>query len=975
MLRTGCDGQIAQRDRQGARYPFLMTDTSPNARTEQLLPRLEEAMGGGGNALRKDAIRILQASRFVTECLERWPLEAVRDALHGFSEPLDPEALTSALLTEDGPEDEDAYLRQLRYLRNRAMVHLAWRAMDGSDDLEATLSGLSALARCCIAHALRRARRRCTERFGTPRDHAGAEVPCIVLGMGKLGGGELNFSSDVDLMLFYGAPGACDGSSETANEQYFGQVVRLLTRYLAETTPNGFCFRVDWALRPFGGSGPAAMHFAAAEDYYQSHGREWERYAMIKADVVAGEQDAGRRFLNMLQPFVYRRYLDYTAIESLRDLKKRIAEDVARKRQRDNIKLGRGGIRDLEFVVQVFQLIRGGQEAALRSRSLRRTLAALGQGGHLPAKQVAELDDAYILLRRVENALQIRADQQTHALPEQAEERAAIAAAMDCPWEDLVRQLGTARERVAAAFDALFAEPDADKAEAGTAMEAVERLWQEHSSAATAAEALQAHFTEDDAVRATQAVERLRQSKLVRDMRELSQTRLMELISRLFDEATETSAPGKALVRALEVVERLAGRSTYVSLLRESSSARGQLLRLCMASPWITHLLAQQPMLLDQLLDARALYEPPDREAMADELERRLDAMPESDIEGRMNLLRRFRQEIMLRVAAADRLADLPLPKVSDRLTWLAETIVEATIAEVRREMHTEYGRPCRSDGSEAGFAVIGYGKLGGIEMGYGSDLDVVFLHDCDAQEDDTVDGRRSVANAVWFSRFAQRLVHWLSTQTAAGRAYEVDLQLRPSGSAGLLVTSLASFAHYQRNKAWTWEHQALVRARHVCGSKTIGEDFEQLRRELLCRKRDPEQLATEIVAMRDKMRRHLDKSGETYWDLKQGAGGLADLEFATQYLVLRHAADYPALTNWPDQWRQTDELVAAGILEQAQAEAAIEAYRELRALVHERALDEAEGLVPAGSADHARAAVEALWNLCTEAAAASDAS
>ncbi|MEQ9736852.1 MAG: bifunctional [glutamate--ammonia ligase]-adenylyl-L-tyrosine phosphorylase/[glutamate--ammonia-ligase] adenylyltransferase, partial [Algiphilus sp.] len=449
-----------------------------------------------------------------------------------------------------------------------------------------------------------------------------------------------------------------------------------------------------------------------------------------------------------------------------------------------------------------------------------------------------------------------------------------------------------------------------------------------------------------------------------------SQTRLMELISRLFDEATEITSPGKALVRAMEVIERLAGRSTYVSLLRESASARSQLLRLCMASPWITHLLAQQPMLLDQLLDSRALYEPPDRDAMAVELARRRDAMTSSDLEGRMNLLRRFRQEIMLRVAAADRLAELPLPKVSDRLTWLAETILEATIEEVWREMRAEYGSPRRADGSEAGFAVIGYGKLGGIEMGYGSDLDVVFLHDCDDQDGDTVEGRRSISNAVWFSRFAQRLVHWLSTQTAAGRAYEVDLQLRPSGSAGLLVTSLDSFAHYQRNKAWTWEHQALVRARHVCGSATIGEGFRQLRHELLCRTRDPAQLAGEIVAMRDKMRQHLDKSSDSAWDLKQGAGGLADLEFATQFLVLRHAAEHPALTEWPDQWRQTDALVEAGILDAGQAEAAIRAYRELRALVHERALDEADGLVPVNAAEAARAAVQALWQLCTEAAA-----
>lgn len=940
-----------------------MAETS--RRIDEALARLQAAGVGEPSAR-----RLLRASGFALAWLERAGDAEIRRLATALDAPPAPEDLSAAVADCDNlaGEDEAAYLSALRRLRNREQVLIAWRAVSRRDAVPATLERTSALADACIEGALKRALRLCGARHGTPRDEAGRAVPCIVLGMGKLGGSELNFSSDVDLMLFYGAPGCCDGAKERPNEQFFGEVVQRLTRYLAEKTPEGFCHRVDWALRPYGGAGPAAMHFAAAEDYYQSHGREWERYALVKARVVAGDAEAGRRFMRMLQPFVYRRYLDYTAIESLRELKQRIADDLARRRQQDNIKLGRGGIRDLEFVVQAFQLIRGGQEEALRHRSFRHALAAIAEAGHLPAEECAALDSAYLLLREVENALQMRQDNQTHSLPQDAEERTAVATALDRDWEALMEALTAARERVAETFDDLFAGPEVTRGGDGPEG-AVHELWQRRVEPEAVLPQIETLLGPEAARSAAEAVQRIRAGKIVRDMRELSQSRLGDLLAQLFAESAEHDAPAKALLRALEVIERLAGRGTYVSLLRESPTARRQLLALCMASPWIAHLLAQQPMLLDQLLDSRSLYDPPAREAMAAELQRRLDGLDATDIEARMNLLRRYRQEIMLRVAAADRLAGLPLPKVSDRLTWLAEIIVEATVEEVHREMATEYGLPANSDGSEPGFAVIGYGKLGGIEMGYGSDLDVVFLHDCDDQDRETQGGRRSVANAVWFSRFAQRVVHWLSTQTAAGRAYEVDLQLRPSGSAGLLVTSFEAFAHYQRDKAWTWEHQALVRARHVCGSATIGEAFEALRREILCRQRDPTELAGEIKAMRDRMRRHLDRSGNGQWDIKQGAGGLADLEFATQYLVMRHAHEHPALVDWPDQWRQTEALAEAGMLAAETAEGAIAAYRELRALLHERALDEGEGLVAEDTAISAREQVESLWRLCSEAA------
>lgn len=943
-----------------------MAEIPASQRIDDVLTRLQAA-GMDDPA----APRLLQASRFALTWLERADQDQLAALLAALDDPLDADGLARAVAScdETAGDDESDYLTALRRLRNREQTLIAWRAVSRRDDVPATLARTSALADACIRGALARALRLCEARHGAPRDAGGEPVSCIVLGMGKLGGSELNFSSDVDLMLFYGAPGSCDGAKERPNEQFFTEVVQRLTRYLAEKTAEGFCYRVDWALRPYGSAGPAAMHFAAAEDYYQSHGREWERYAMVKARVVAGDAEGGQRFMRMLQPFIYRRYLDYTAIESLRELKQRIADDLARKRQQDNIKLGRGGIRDVEFVIQAFQLIRGGQAEALRHRSFRHALAAIAESGHLPAEDCEALDSAYLLFREVENALQMRQDSQTHSLPEDPAERAAVAQALDRDWAVLHGELDDCRDIVAEAFDDLFAGPEVRRSGSDGPEGAVHEIWQKRAGPEDVVSQIAPLLGEEAAQKAAEAVARIRASKIVRDMRELSQSRLGDLLAQLFAESSEHSAPAKALLRALEVIERLAGRSTYVSLLRESPIARAQLLALCMASPWIAHLLAQQPMLLDQLLDSRSLYDPPDRGAMAAELERRLDGFAEEDPEARMNLLRRYRQEIMLRVAAADRLAGLPLPKVSDRLTWLAEIIVDATVAEVHREMATEYGLPANADGSEPGFAVIGYGKLGGIEMGYGSDLDVVFLHDCDDQDRETQGGRRSIANAVWFSRFAQRLVHWLSTQTAAGRAYEVDLQLRPSGSSGLLVTSIEAFAHYQREKAWTWEHQALVRARSVCGSASIGERFEALRRELLCASRDPHALATEIVTMRDKMRRHLDRSGEGQWDLKQGAGGLADLEFATQYLVMAHAHAHPSLVDWSDQWRQTEALAESGVLDAATAEGAIAAYRELRALVHERALDEAEGLVAEDAAGEAREQVNVVWRFCTEAA------
>ena len=918
------------------------------------------------NPLAPDLDRALAASRWLGHWLQRAEAPWRQHFEQALNQPHDPARaarwLDEALADAAG---EPGQMQALRRARNLGQAVIAARALGGAAELDETLLATSDLAELCVCRALALASATLHERFGTPRDANGRPVQPVVIAMGKLGGRELNFSSDVDLMLFYTAGGESDGARSIANETWFAKLVQQFSRLLAEQTVDGFVYRLDWALRPFGHSGPPAMHLAAAEHYYQAHGREWERYALIKARPIAGDLEAGAHLLAQLRPFVYRRYLDYSAIESLRDLKTRIEEDVARRNQEENIKLGRGGIREIEFIAQAFQLVRGGQEPRLRDVSLRSTLRSLSELGSLPPATARNLDQHYEFLRRLENALQMYADAQTHVLPSDPAARQALCVAMDEPdWAALLARLEATRFAVEIEFRRIFAARR--RREASPLSAALRSFWRHDEDADSEGrqrlvDALgEAGFEQVEAV--VESVQAVRDNPLARRLAATWQQRVGELVGRILEAALAQPAPARAARRALEVIEHLAGRTPYVSLLLEGETARTQLLRLCASSPWITQLLARQPMLLDQLLDARTLYQPPDREEMQAELSRRLRETPAGDVEARMNALRRFRQEVTLRVAAADCVEALPLPKVSDRLTWLAEVILDATLQAVWQEMAGEYGEPCRSDGQRAGFAIIGYGKLGGIEMGYGSDLDVVFLHDCDAADGETQGGARSISAGVWYARFAQRLVHWLSTQTAAGRAYEVDLQLRPSGNAGLLVSSLASFERYQREQAWTWEHQALTRARFICGDAEIGARFESLRRQILALPRDAAGLAAEIREMREKMRSHMEKRQPGRWDIKQGVGGLTDLEFAVQYLVLAHVGAHPALADWPDQWRQTEALVEAGLLEADEAQAMIAAYRRLRAALHALALEQVDGLADEDAFATERQVVSAIY-------------
>lgn len=871
-------------------------------------------------------------------------------------------ALAAAL---EGAADESGLMRTLRRFRRRETVRIAWRDLAGWASLDDTLSALSALADVIIDTAVGRLDEELRARYGQPCGPDGEPVRLVVLGMGKLGGGELNFSSDIDLIFSFAHVGQTDGARALDNADYFKRLVQGLIRVLDEPTEDGFVYRVDARLRPFGDSGPLAMSFSGVEDYYQIHGRDWERYALIKARPVAGDLTGGETLLRTLRPFVYRRYLDYNAFDALRSMKRLIEQQVASKGLEDNIKLGAGGIREVEFIAQAFQLIRAGHEPRLQKRSLQPVLSLLGELGLLPPHAVDNLHKAYAFLRRVENRLQEANDQQTHELPRTEQARALLAYTMDFTgWPAFAAALDGHRRRVRQQFEAVFSSPQAEENE-DAETRALAALWQLEVPDERACELL-AGIGIDDAGPVMDAIHSLRNGALYRGLGEQGRRRLAQLMPLLLKAVGGLEAPGLVFMRVLEVIEAIAGRVTYIALLVENPMALSQLVRLCAASPWITHQLARHPILLDDLLDPRTLNSPPARGELEAALTEQMRKVDPGDREREMDELRRFKQTSTLRVAAAEVSGRMRLMVVSDHLTDIAEAILAEALQMARAQMVERYGRPLIDETrEEAPFAIVAYGKLGGIEMSYASDLDLVFLHD--GRSDQVTDGARAIEHHLFFVRLAQRVIHLLSTQTAAGSAYEVDLRLRPSGRAGLLVTGVDAFRRYQDENAWTWEHQALVRARPVAGSAELGRRFGEVRDTVLRRQRDPDELRAAVRDMRLKMRENLETHGHGRFDLKQGEGGITDIEFMCQYAVLRWASAHPLLTRYTDNIRILEGLHAAGLIEAEDERLLADAYRTYRARIHALALQEAPSLVAVEEFRELRDGVARLWRAWLE--------
>ncbi len=933
-------------------------------------------------AIQDSLPHVAACSEFVAAVLNRQPDLPETLAAEGWlTEPRAPGSFIEALRAATaGVADEAGMMSLLRRWRRRELVRIAWRDLAGASSVEESLRDLTELADATIGCAVDFACAQLTQRYGIPRagdsesrgDGAGGGAvpgepqPLVTLGMGKLGGGELNFSSDIDLVFLFPEAGDTDGRRSISNEEFFTRLARQVIRLLDAVTEDGFVFRVDMRLRPFGDSGPLAVSFAFFESYLQQHGRDWERYAYIKARAITGTAAFEAAYRDVLRPFVYRRYLDFGVFESLREMKGLIAREVERRDLQDNVKLGPGGIREIEFIVQAFQLLRGGNDRRLQSQSLLAVLPLLAGEKLLPAQKVRELTSAYLYLRRLENRLQMLDDRQTHALPEDERARGRLLQAMGKNtggWPALMEELQRHRSAVTACFESVLFGPSPQSAPAAVTID-LEALWDPKRQLPALQEIIAT-----SGLREPQALVALlaewRDSQFVQRLDGPGRRRLQALTPKILSALSGVTQQEVTLRRVLMVLEAVGRRSAYLALLNENPEALRRLVEICACSDFLARQIAAFPLLLDELIDRRVFEELPTRAQFIEELHLKRTRLPEADPERQVEALREFQRAVVFRVALADLTGRLPLMHVSDRLTDIAELIIEEVMRLAWDQMTQRYGVPKCGDAAErprpVNFAAVGYGKLGGIELGYSSDLDLVFLHDS-AGEVRQTDGVNPVDNETFFLRLGQRIVHLLTMHSAAGRLYEVDMRLRPSGKGGLMVTQLAAFEDYQKSEAWTWEHQALLRARAVAGSARVRQRFEDIRTDVLCRHVRRESLREDVRKMRERMRAELSKAREGQFDVKQDPGGLADIEFLAQYWALRWADRYPALVQFSDTIRQLESVASADLVPQSTIDVLSGVYREYRREIHHRSLEGKPAVVPDGQFAGSRARVVAIW-------------
>jgi len=865
--------------------------------------------------LSRYAARVAHARPAVIEALER---RAAR-------------ALTRAEMAAALAGDPEGLAARLRRLRETVMVGLAHRDLNGLASLDEVFETMSALAETCVAAAAAEAQRDIAELHGLP---AGDRL--AVAALGKLGGGELNVSSDIDLVFLHGANGETTGARPVSHHEFFVKVGRRLIALLAEPTPDGIAFRVDMRLRPFGDSGPLVSSLAQLEDYFVTQARPWERYAWLKARVIEGPV-AG--FAERVDPFVYRRYLDYGLLDALREMHGRIFEAALQRRKTDDIKVGPGGIREIEFAVQLFQLVRGGREAGLRMTSTRGALAALRERGLIEPARADALAEAYAFLRKLEHRLQYYDDQQTQALPKSDEHRALVAEAMDEPdWPALAAKLAHHRALVQEAFNALFEQGGA-RAQPAARFTAALLDPQATPDADLVAEQLGDAGIAGGGELARRLIEYTR-SRRFRALSASSRAKVERLLPAIVAAAAGESDPPTTAIRLMDLVEAISGRESYFALLVEFPQVLARTARLVARSLWAARLLARHPILLDELTRSAASFAATDWAAERRQLGRECEALA-GDVERLLDHLRHYKQRQVLRFTLADVEGELPVMALSDELSALADLLLDVTLAEAAASLGLPREAPP--------LAVVGYGKLGGKELGYASDLDIVFLYD-----------EATAAPFESLARVAQRVITWMTTLTPAGVLYETDLRLRPDGAKGLLVSSVAAFRDYELGRAWTWEHQAITRARAAAGDRAVGVRFEQLREEVLSMPRDRAKLLEEIVAMRQRMRNEHRKEAR---EIKHVEGGIIDLEFCVQAIVLAHGPSHPGLRENKGNHTLLKRAAEAGIIDPAVAVPAADAYLALRGRAHEAALNDVEKVILAeGELAGEREAVKALW-------------
>jgi glutamate-ammonia-ligase adenylyltransferase len=830
-----------------------------------------------------DPIDEISRSRYARRLLEANP--ALGDELAATAPAFAPAAMRAELAAAGG-DDLAGLQKRLRRLRQRVLLRVMARDLSGRADLAEVCGTMSELAECSLAACLRFAR--CED--------------LAVIGMGKLGGRELNVSSDIDLVFVH--PG------EAEAREHYERAGRTLIRLLSETTEDGFAFRVDMRLRPYGDSGPLACNLEFLESYFVSQGREWERYAWIKARALTGglERELGA----VVRPFVFRKYLDYATLGAMRRLHAEVRREVERRELAGNVKLGPGGIREIEFIAQALQLVRGGRDAELTARPTLQVLSVLSSKNLLPKEAAQELSHAYVFLRNVEHRLQYLDDAQRHDLPEEGEDRELLAGMCGLPsWMSFAERLESHRAAVTRHFQAVFAEEQQQP-----------EAWPEHPRLAT-----------------------LRASQRYAALPEDSRRRLDAVVPALARAAADTAAPQETLARGADLLEAIASRAAYLALLAENPAALERVAGILGASSWAAGFVTRHPLLLDELLDDRVLYAPIELDFFSKNLQKQLEAHA-GDAERQMNDLREMHQAQVFRLLAQDLAGLLTVEKLADYLSALADLVLNETMHLVWQDLRTKHR-------DAPAFAVIGYGKLGGKELGYASDLDIIFLYD-DADER---------APEV-YARLAQRMNHWLTAHTSSGVLFDTDLRLRPSGASGLMVSSIEAFERYQEKDAWVWEHQALTRARYCAGEAKVGDEFESIREKILRRARDRVSLGKEIVEMREKIQAAHPNNSELF-DVKHDRGGMIDIEFAVQYLVLAHSHEHASLTRNLGNIALLGMAAQLGLVPEALAESCREAYRKFRRMQHALRLEGAKyARVPPGEARAEVEAVAELWRL-----------
>jgi glutamate-ammonia-ligase adenylyltransferase len=855
--------------------------------------------------------------------------------------------------------DLDQVKRQLRLYRHRKLVEIMYLDVVAANPLQSTLLHLSDLADQLIRTALDICQQQLSAIHGQPTAANGEAMELNIIAMGKLGGRELNFSSDIDLICCYDNDGELPGYGQLTYQEYFGRVVRVLNQLLSDATADGFVYRVDLRLRPWGESGPVVLSHSAVEHYYQLHGREWEQYAMIKARIISGSEASRQSLAALLKPFIYRKYLDYRVFDGLATLKAKIDAQAKSKNMRVNIKLGPGGIREIEFFVQAFQILRGGRNHELQCSGIFDSFEALCKHEIVDANSINELRAAYCFLRLLENRIQMYNDQQTHDLPDLPAQQQRIAATMGVDdWDDVLEQLQAHRQRVGACFNDLFKQDDGARPEVVIDDSFAEGIGEER----------QWEFIENSGIAEVQEITRLLnrflQSKSWNFMSARAKQRFGALLPGLIEAIGFSGRPEILFERLLRLFSSIAGRSVYFELLFQNQALLQRLASLFDRSEWIAAEVSQYPMLIENLIqsgDAQRF----DKSVLLRRLQQQLSTI-EGDTELELDSLRLFKREQTLVIACAELAQEIDATQVSHYLCDLAEVVLEAVYQLASKDLQRQYGQPeCSEDGTRrrAHLAIIGYGKLGGYEMHYQSDLDLIFLHDSNGQAQYT-SGDKSVENSVFFARLAQKIISMTSVLTASGKLYEIDSRLRPEGSSGLLVSSCTAYLRYQLEKAWTWEHQALVRARLVAGNTALKPEFNRIREQVLTLQRDDGKLRNDIVEMRQRMYQAKRPAEGDRVDLKQSRGGMVDIEFMVQYWVLSQANSIGSDCLYSDNISLLKALFRLNLITGSQSQL-VEIYQDYHRLLHQSVLQNQSAEMDADLIAGQLAHVKNCWNDC----------